>query len=120
MLYINIGYDKKVLKVIINAKAYGKINKDFDLYIGFLNKNEEYIEKQFKKKHAKKNYDGTTDFIMDVSDEEVNDSIYGMVSKGYENIFINNLTLEYKEKYRYFDYKSYKNAVLNEINNQIN
>ena len=88
MLYINIGYDKKVLKVIINAKVYGKINKDFDLYIGFLNKNEEYIEKQFEKKHSKKNYDGTTDFIMDVSDEEVNDSIYGIVSKGYENIFI--------------------------------
>ena len=120
MLYINIGYDKIVLKVIINAKVYGKINIDFDLYIAFTNKSNKYIEIPFEKKHSKKNYDGTTDFIMDVSDKEVNDSIYGIVSKGYENIIINNLTLEYKEKYRYFDYKSYKNAVLKEINNQIN
>ena len=117
LLYINIGYDKKVLKVTINAYVLGKINIDFDLYVGFRGENDEFKEIPFEKKHAKKNYDGTTDYIMDVSNEVVNDYVYGTVWEGYDNIFINNITVEYQEKYRYFDFKSYKDAVLNDINN---
>ena len=117
LVYINIGHDKKVLKVTINAYVYGKINIDFDLYIGFRSKNELFKEIPFEKKHAKKHYDGTTDYIMDVSNEVLNDFIYGIVVDEYDISFINNMTLEYEEKYRYFDYISYKDAVLNDINN---
>ena len=117
LLYINIGHDKKVLKVFINAKVIGKINIDFDLYVGFRTENNLFKEIPFEQKHAKKNYDGTTDYIMDVSKEVLNDYIYGIVWEGNDNIFINNMSVEYKEKFRYFDYKSYKKAVLNDINN---
>ena len=114
---IDIGYNKKVLKIIINAKVIGKINIDFEILVGFRNKDDRYIEIKYEKKHAKKNYDGTTDYIMDVSNEVLND--YIVVWNDYDNVFINNLTIEYQEKYKYFDYKSFKNAVLKDINNQL-
>ena len=64
---------------------------------------------------GKKQYDGTTVFTIDVSNEDFSDEVYVIVLGDNNYIFINNVTFEFKEKSLYFDYKSYKNSILKDI-----
>ena len=42
--------------------------------------------------------------------------IISIIYYGYENIIFNNVTAEYDEEFNTFNYKSYKIAILHEIN----
>ena len=64
----------------------------------------------------KKQYDGTTIFTIDVSNNDLKDIIQVEIFWGHEFISINNLTVEFEENFLYFDYKSYKSKVLENIN----
>ena len=66
--------------------------------------------------NGKKQYDGTTIFTIDVSDKDLSGIIRMYIYWGYEYISFNNLTVEYEENYLYFDYKSYKSNILENIN----
>jgi endoglucanase len=115
--YSNIS-NKKLLKIIINAKIFGIIGIDFDILITYVNKENKWIDLFLTKKEGKKQYDGTTTFKVDVSSEDLNNEIYVMIleEEVNKNIFINKVTFEYKEYFTYFDYASYKNSILKELN----
>lgn len=82
-----------------------------------VNKNDIWFDIKIKKENGKKQYDGTTIFTVDVSNEDINEYLYILVFSGDEYIYINNITIEYIEKFPYFDYKSYKYDILNDIIN---
>jgi len=120
--YLNFFYSniatKKLLKVIINAKIYenGIIGIDFDIIItsydidGWNN-----ILIFVKKEDGKKEYDGTISYIVDVSNENLNKEVYIMSWGDDKYLSINNVTLEFKGNFPYFDYISYKNSILKDI-----
>ena len=66
--------------------------------------------------HGKKQYDGTTIYTIDISDKDCNNLIEVLIYWGGENVVLNNITVEFEEKFLYFDYKSYKSNILDDIN----
>ena len=65
--------ERKILKIFLNARLFGLLGIDIDITIISYNKNYEYVEMPFKKEYGKKQYDGTTNFEIDVSKEDFND-----------------------------------------------
>jgi len=114
--FINFG-KKKISKISINAKLSGQLGIDFEFGLNSVNKNDIWFDIKIKKENGKKQYDGTTIFTVDVSNEDINEYLYILVFSGDEYIYINNITIEYIEKFPYFDYKSYKYDILNDIIN---
>ena len=112
--YTNIS-NKKLLKVMINAKLNGILGIDFDLLITSIDENDNWIDVFINRKDGKKEYDGTTSFIVDVSNEDFNNDVYVMIIGEDNYAFINNVTFEFKEYFHYFDYISYKNSILKDI-----
>ena len=115
--FFNFG-KKKIVKIIINAKISGQIGKDFEFGISSVKKNKDWFDLPIKKENGKKQYNGYTIFTIDTSYEDFNNFLYISVWWGEDDnyITINNITFEFQEEYLYFDYKSYKSAVLNVIN----
>jgi len=113
--YTNIS-NKKLLKVMINAKLNGILGIDVDILITSVDKEENWIDIFIDRKDGKKEYDGTTSFKIDVSNEDFNNDVYVMVVGEDEYAFINNVTLEFKEYFSYFDHSSYKKSVIKNIN----
>ena len=106
---LKIG-NRKALKIILNARISGILYKDIDFAIGCYDNSGGIIEFEIGKKNIKKEYDGTTTFTIDISDQDCFISI--RVDKYYgrnELIIFNNLTVEFEETFLYFDYQSYKN-----------
>ena len=114
ILNIEIG-TKKVSKVIINARQVGKLHENFEIGIISCDRNGIYFDLLIKE-NGKKQYDGTTIFTIDVSNLDCNNYIETIIYWGYENINLNNLTIIFEEKFLYFDYKSYKSAVIKDLN----
>jgi len=112
--YSNIS-NKKLVKVIINAKLYGILGIYFDLLISSFDKEGYWVDIIISKKDGKKEYDGTTTFSVDVSNEDFNESVFVMILGDEKYVFINKVTFEYKDYFPYFDYNSYKNSVLKDI-----
>jgi hypothetical protein len=112
--YTNIS-NKKLLKVMINAKLNGILGIDFDLLITSFDEDDNWIDVFINRKDGKKEYDGTTSFTVDVSNADFNNDVYVMIMGEENSAFINNVTFEYKEYFYYFDYNSYKNAILKDI-----
>jgi len=70
--------NKKLLKATINAKLYGILGIDFELIItSFFNNNWNDI--LINKTHGKKQYDGTTVFTIDVSNQDFSNEVDVMV-----------------------------------------
>ena len=117
--YTNIG-NKTLLKVYINAKLNGTLGIDFDIIITFVDKNYQWVDLFVLKKEGKKQYDGTTLFIIDVSKEGISNEVYVFSTVEEDTInhylFINKITFEFKEYFQYFDYNSYKNSILEDLN----
>ena len=107
--------NKKVLKIIINARITGALFVDFDLSI-YTNNRYGYDSKiKCGKENAKKQYDGTYLIEIDVSKRECYDYIEATVIWGIKYITLNNLTIEFEESYKSIDHKSFKNAISNFI-----
>jgi len=115
--YSNIS-NKKLLKITINAKIFGILGIDCNILITYDNKENKWIDLFVTKKEGKKQYDGTTSFTIDLSSEDLNNEVYIMTLEEdvNKNIFINKVTFEFKEYFPYFDYDSYKNSILKELN----
>ena len=122
--YLNFFYtntsNKTLLKIYIIAKLNGIIGIDFDILITFVNKENQWVDLFVKKKEGKKQYDGTTLFNIDVSNQDINNEVYVMSIDGEDSInhyiYINQVTFEFKEYFPYFDYNSYKNSILKDLN----
>ena len=71
----------------------------------------------FTEKDGKKQYDGTSIFVVDASDSGLYYYVQAINLYEEEYIIINNITVQYEEIYLQFDYISYKSDILNEINN---
>ena len=117
--YTNIA-NKKLLKIYINAIYHGILGTDFKIVIDSINKENEWIEREIIKKEGKKQYDGTTFFIVDVSNEDFNYDVFVMIEEGViednnKFIIINNVTFEFEEYFPYLDYNSYRNSILNDL-----
>ena len=111
-LEIDIG-TRKISKIIINVKLLCKLHIDCEFVI--INNDINWIEIIIED-NGKKQYDGTTIFTIDVSDKDLSGIIRMYINWGDEYISFNNLTVEYEENYLYFDYKSYKSNILENIN----
>ena len=63
-------------------------------------------------------YDHTYNYIIDVSDKDYNEIIQvskkcNEVNNFEKNINFNYLRIEFEQRYTFFDYKKYKNAISN-------
>jgi endoglucanase len=114
-LYVNsllLTFDnRKVLKILINARLTGVLFEDFDLVISTNDINSYYSQIVFGKENIKKQYDGTYIIGIDVSKIECYGFVEVFVSWGGRYITLNNLTLEFEESFLSIDYKSFKNAI---------
>jgi len=121
--YIDIYYtnvnNKKLLKIIVNAKVYGTLGIDFDIIITYVDMKNQWVDLFVTKKEGKKQYDGTTSFTINVSNEDFQNEVYVLLVEGeemhYRAIYINKVIFEFQEYFFYFDYNSYKSAILKEI-----
>ena len=108
--------NKKILKIIINARINGVLFVDLDFEVYTYDKFGYPIKINFGKENSKKQYDGTQIFTIDVSKIDCNNLVEVAIIWGMENITLNNLTLEYEESFLSIDYKSFKNAISKYIN----
>jgi hypothetical protein len=115
-IYINLER-RKPIKVLLNIKLMGYLDIDVSIYLFCIDSKDDWIILTLEKKYGKKQYDGTTLFTIDVSSFDCQDYIEFRISYGEEYVIINNITVEFKESFITLDYKSYKSAVLKEINN---
>ena len=107
--------NKKVLKIIINARITGVLFVDFDIEVRIYDMNNNVKKIYFGKENSKRQYDGTYIFTIDTSKIECNSLVEVIATRGPEYITFNNFTLEYEESFLSFDYKSFKNAIVNYI-----
>ena len=121
--YLNFFYtntsNKTLLRIYIIAKLNGIIGIDFDILITYVDKENQWVDLIVTKKEGKKQYDGTTLFSIDVSNEDISNEVYVMSEDGEDSInhyiIINQVTFEFKEYFPYFDYNSYKNSFLDDL-----
>ena len=66
-------------------------------------------------KGGKRQYDGSFTYTIDASNMECYNYIEAVSWMGINLVALNYLTIIYEDNYNYFDYKSYKSAVLKEI-----
>jgi len=107
--------NKKVLKIIINARLTGILFVDLDFSIWTKNEHGNMFQISFGKENSKKQYDGNHIFTIDVSKIKCYDLVEVVITKGIQYITFNNLTLEYEESFLSIDYKSLKNAISNYV-----
>ena len=119
LVYINdlmlFFKNKKVIKIIINARITGVLFVDFDLNVYTNDKNHDFQKINFGKENSKKQYDGNFIFTIDTSKIECYNLVEVSVSRGWQYITLNNFTLEYEENFLSIDYKSFKKAISNYI-----
>jgi hypothetical protein len=108
---------RKPIKVLLNIKLMGYLDIDASIYLSYTDSKDHWIDLNLEKKYGKKQYDGTTLFTIDVNSFDCQDYIEVRIFFGQEYVIINNITVEFKESFITLDYKSYKSAVLKEINN---
>jgi len=104
--------NKKVIKIIINARITGILFVDFDLNVFTNDKNNDFQKINFGKENSKKQYDGNFIFTIDTSKIECYNLVEVSVSRGWQYITLNNFTLEYEENFLSIDYKSFKKPII--------
>ena len=114
--YISLN-NRSPLKIILNASYKGILFEDYDFSVSSIDKDNNIFDIQLGKENAQKQYDGTTLFNIDVSRFDCYNYIEVNIFFGEEYITLNNLTVEFEENFISLDYKSYKSAVLLDINN---
>lgn len=110
--------NRKALKIILNVRLVGELYKDIAFDFGCFNNQNQHFILNFDKRNCKKEYDGTSTFTLDISNNN-NCSAYIEVYKTYgkaSNIIFNNLTIEFNDTFPSFDYKTYNDKLENLIN----
>jgi len=106
----------KAITLYINARLNGKLGEDIEFGFCYYNSENELIYFQLKKQHAKKQYDGTTIFKIDLANMDINIVLQGEIYKGYELITINNITAVFEGYFNTFDYNNLQKEILKELN----
>ena len=108
---------KRIVKIFINARFKKHTGNYIALTVYTSLKDYNYIDFNLKENDGKKQYDGTSIFIIDASEIEIYYYVQVTDWFGEDYIIINNLTVQYEETYLCFDHISYKSDILNEIKN---
>ena len=114
--YLKIG-NRKPLKIIFNARIKGKLFKDINIGFSRYNSSEDLNEIEFENNNLKREYDGTSTIIIDISDK--NCKYYIRVNRLFgnnNNLVFNNLTVEFEDSFYFFDYESYKYSLKKYVN----
>ena len=109
---INIG-NKKVLKVILNIFINTSNYSNITLAICSNDKYGIWIGDPFTLEDAKKQYDGSYTFTLDVKDRDYNNFVQTDVWKGKEFITFNYFIAEFNETEISINYDAYKSALIN-------
>ena len=105
------------INMIINAFIKGKIKETISkVYLYCYSINDDYYSIKFGMKDIKKQYDGTSIINIDLRDYDCSYIIYLLTFSNNEYITFNNITVEFKETFKFFNYTSFKSAFLNNIN----
>ena len=92
------------------------MGEEIEFGFSYCNNDYDWIFFEIKKQHAKKQYDGTTIFKIDLVNIDVNVLIQGEIYKGYDLITINNITVVFEGYFNIFDYNNLQKEVLKELN----
>ena len=114
-IHIDIG-SKKVKTIILNVKLMDNNTSESEILINILTcyKDQDWYEIECI--NGRRQYDGSLTYTIDVTNMECYYYVEAFIWLGSEFVYLNYLTLIYEENYSFFDYKSYKSAVLKEIN----
>jgi len=111
-MLINLG-NKKVLKVIFNVFINTSVYSNIKFAISGNDKYGIWIAKEYTLGEAKKEYDGSYTFVIDLKDEEYYDFVQTEVWDGKEFITFNYFTAEFNETEISINYDAYKSALNN-------
>jgi len=111
-MLINLG-NKKVLKVIFNVFINTSVYSNIKFAISGNDKYGIWIAKEYTLGEAKKEYDGSYTFVIDLKDEEYYDFVQTEVWDGKEFITFNYFTAEFNETEISINYDAYKLALIN-------
>ena len=109
---INIG-NKKVLKVIFNVFIDNSANSNITFAICSNNKDGNWVGDPFTLRDAKKEYDGSFTFTLDVKNKDYYNYVQTDVWEGKEFITFNYFTAEFNETDISINYEAYKSALIN-------
>ena len=114
-IHIDIGF-KKVTTIILNIKILDNYSSEDDISFGLLTcqKNQDYYEIECI--NGKRQYDGSLTYTIDATKIECYYYIQALTWWSNKSAVLNYLTVIYEDYYYFLDYKSYKSAILNEIN----
>jgi len=117
--YIHIDIEsKKVKTIILNVKILNNYISDYDeisVSIFIFNKSQNWFEIECNK-NGKRQYDGSFTYTIDATNLECYNYVEAVSWMGTNFVALNYLTIIYEDNYNFFDYKSYKSAVLKKIN----
>jgi hypothetical protein len=106
---------KKPLKIFLSVIAVGELFVDFSLSVSSFDRNGNFFDIDFGKENMKKQYDGTILFTFDISNKDCHENIQ-IINWTLDNLYFNNVTVEFREKFLYYDYRAYKEKILKDIN----
>ena len=117
--YIHIDIEsKKVKTIILNVKILNNYISDYDeisVSIFIFDKSQNWFEIECNK-NGKRQYDGSFTYTIDATNLECYNYVEAVSWMGTNFVALNYLTIIYEDNYNFFDYKSYKSAVLKKIN----
>jgi len=102
----------KITAIIFNAKITTNNLWDFGFGISSSNKYGGWAGESVNGFVGVKEYDGTYTYVIDVRDKDYNNEVQIQKWWGNEFITINYLTVEFEGSHYSFDYKGYKDALL--------
>ena len=105
---------RKPLKIYLNVNATGQLFLDYDFSVSSIDDDGNFFDIEFGKQNGKRQYDGTINFILDVSNLNCNHFIE--IIRWTNEMNFNNVTIEYSQNFVLFDYISYKSKIKNIIN----
>ena len=116
----NINYyfdDLHLLTITFNVKFVNNASyTDIEIFSFDIFGDE--IKIDFGKKNSIKRYDGTFTYLINTTNIECYEYIYSIKSENYENIIFNYFIFEFEEYVSVFDYESYKNQVITNVNSK--
>ena len=102
----------KITTIIFNAKISTNNLWGFGFGISTSNKYGFRVGEMVNGFAGVKEYDGSYTYVIDVRDKDYNNEVQIQKWWGHEFITINYLTVEFEESHYAFDYKGYKDALL--------
>ena len=113
-IQLKIG-GRKALKIILNVRLTGALYTDVDFTIYSYNAYGKTFQIEFEKSNRKKQYDGNSIFIIDISKIKCYEYMLATIIFGEKYITLNSLTVEFEESFQTIDDKSYKTAISNYV-----